>query len=251
MIDFLKNTWYLWAIVLLVAVYRLFRPIVKGWFGEKTIALFLSRLPKEEYTILRDISLTTDTGTTQIDHIVVSLYGIFIIETKNYKGWIFGGEKSPLWTQNIYGKKKSFMNPLLQNYAHVKAVEARLGSYANVPILPIVAFSPNSDLKTKTTSHVVHFQKVNGVIREYHHKVIEPADIAAIVEIICNQDVTSSETRKEHIALIREKKAVIENAEVGGTCPKCSGILVERKGKSGRFIGCSNYPKCRFKKPIP
>ena len=141
MIELILQFWYLWVLVLLIAIYRLFLPTIKGWFGEKTIALFLSRLPKSEYTVLGDIMLSTETGTTQIDHIVVSLYGIFIIETKNYKGWIFGNEQSTQWIQNLYGKKHCFMNPIRQNFAHVKAVEARLEQYTGVPIIPIVAFS--------------------------------------------------------------------------------------------------------------
>lgn len=65
----------------------------------------------EEYTVLNDVILPTQAGTTQINHIVVSPYGVFDIETKNYKGWIFGGVKSTQWTQNIYGRKSNFMNP--------------------------------------------------------------------------------------------------------------------------------------------
>ena len=82
MLDFLLNFWYIWLLVLLTAVYRVFTPTIKGWFGEKKVAGYLSRLP-EECTVLNDVILPTETGTTQIDHIVVSPYGVFVIETKN------------------------------------------------------------------------------------------------------------------------------------------------------------------------
>ena len=66
------------------------KPIIKGIVGEKVISVLLSGLPKEQYILLNDVMLQTDKGTTQVDHILVSVYGIFVIETKNYKGWIYG-----------------------------------------------------------------------------------------------------------------------------------------------------------------
>jgi hypothetical protein len=66
--------------------------------------------------------LPSQGSTTQIDHVLVSVYGIFVIETKNMKGWIFGDERSAQWTQSIFGKKSRFQNPLRQNYRHVKAL---------------------------------------------------------------------------------------------------------------------------------
>lgn len=79
------------------------KPIVKGIVGEQIISALLSGLPKEQYILLNDVMLQTDKGTTQVDHVLVSVYGIFVIETKNYNGWIYGGEYAEQWTQNIYG----------------------------------------------------------------------------------------------------------------------------------------------------
>ena len=78
---------------------------VKGRIGEKKVAKILKSLPETEYRVLSNVMLETSHGTTQIDHVVVSVYGIFVIETKNYKGWIVGSEYSETWTQNLYGEK--------------------------------------------------------------------------------------------------------------------------------------------------
>jgi Zn-finger domain associated with topoisomerase type I len=248
MFDLLINFWYLWVIVILIALYRLFKPAIKGWFGEKTVALCLKTLPQEEYILINDIILPAKNGTTQIDHIVVSIYGVFVIETKNYVGWIFGSEKSAQWTQNIYGKKTKFMNPLFQNFAHTEAIKAKLNNYPNLPIIPIIAFSPSCDLKVKTESHVVYFHRVAGVIKKYKEKVISIGEASNIAQLLTSADMSSHEVKKEHIKSVAAKKEAVENAEVGGICPKCGGQLLERKGKNGVFIGCSNYPKCRFSK---
>ena len=60
------------------------------------------RLDKRIYTLFKNVTLPTEDGTTQIDHIIVSRYGVFVIETKNMKGWIFGNPQQKTWTQKIY-----------------------------------------------------------------------------------------------------------------------------------------------------
>src|SRR5690554_6493192 len=93
------STWYLWVLIILVTIYRIFRPQIKGFIGEKIIAFVLKRLDKEKYTVINDVMVETERGTSQIDHVIVSDYGIFVVETKNYSGWIFGDDKSQYWTQ--------------------------------------------------------------------------------------------------------------------------------------------------------
>ena len=64
----------------------------KGKIGEKVVAGKLERLPKDQYRILNNVMIPTPQGSSQIDHLVVSIYGLFVIETKNYNGWIYGSE---------------------------------------------------------------------------------------------------------------------------------------------------------------
>ena len=118
-------------------------PDWKGQIGEIGVSRKLSDLSPEHYIILNDIMVVSggNTYATQIDHIVVSNYGIFCIETKAYKGWIFGGAKQKYWTQVIYRYKNKFLNPLHQNFAHIKAIEGLLGSHLKAPIVSIIAFT--------------------------------------------------------------------------------------------------------------
>ncbi|MEM9051881.1 MAG: nuclease-related domain-containing protein [Bacteroidota bacterium] len=96
---------------------------LKGWFGEKVVAVGMwAFLDKQVYRRFHDVIVSTSNGTTQIDHILVSQYGIFVIETKNMQGWIFGSEQQASWTQSLYGKKYKFQNPLRQNYRHIKCL---------------------------------------------------------------------------------------------------------------------------------
>ena len=97
----LSAYWYI-GVLLLVAAF-LKSPTGKGLIGELLVNIAINlRLDKTKYKLLKNITLPTDDGSTQIDHIIVSEFGIFVIETKNMKGWIFGSENQKTWTQKIY-----------------------------------------------------------------------------------------------------------------------------------------------------
>jgi DNA topoisomerase-1 len=38
---------------------------------------------------------------------------------------------------------------------------------------------------------------------------------------------------------------------IGEACPECGGDLLERRGRFGKFIACSNYPDCKYKRNLP
>ena len=98
-------------------------PKIKGKIGEIYVTIFLKRLPENKYRVINDLLLAKNGHSTQIDHVIVSIYGIFVVETKFYKGWIFGGENSEYWTQNIYGRKYKLLNPIYQNQGHIRGFE--------------------------------------------------------------------------------------------------------------------------------
>ena len=97
MLDPLLANWYLLLPLIFIGIlFKILKsPIFKGWFGEKMINRGLRKLDPTQYQLFHDLYLPhpTETGTTQIDHVVVSPFGIFVIETKNYRGWIFGNAK--------------------------------------------------------------------------------------------------------------------------------------------------------------
>ena len=121
----------------------------KGAIGEKRVAHILKKLPEDRYKVINNLLIQNNGHKTQIDHIVVSVYGIFVIETKTYQGWIYGGENSDYWTQNIYGNKYLLRNPIHQNYGHIKAVKNILDEYPGLPYISIVAFSRHSECETE------------------------------------------------------------------------------------------------------
>ena len=94
----------------------------KGAQGEKQVARHLRWLNGQKYIVLSDLMLPRRNGLTQIDHVVVSVYGIFVIETKNYHGTICGTDRKEFWMQLLHGRQYSLRNPFRQNYAHIQAL---------------------------------------------------------------------------------------------------------------------------------
>ena len=222
------------------------KPIIKGIVGEKVISVLLSGLPKEQYILLNDVMLQTDKGTTQVDHILVSVYGIFVIETKNYKGWIYGGEYAEQWTQNIYGNKSKFLNPLRQNYGHIVSLMQLL----NLPkeaFIPIVAFAGTATLKIKSKQPVIYFTDIKKVVLQYQNKRFSEEEIVKLAEAISSGKMDGSLVeRVQHVKNIKENISVDREKVMNNVCPKCGGQLTQKKGKYGAFIGCRNYPECRY-----
>jgi restriction system protein len=175
------------GITCLLGFYVLFKifasPTFKGWFGEKMVLRGLRKLDPAQYRVFHDLYLPhpSEQGTTQIDHVVVSPFGIFVIETKNYRGWIFGSAKQAQWTQQIFRKKHKFQNPLHQNKLHVKA----LMQFLNLPedhFHSVVLFIGDTEFKTEMPDNVL-----NGGLTRWIQSRSEPRIIAFTVDRAVSQ----------------------------------------------------------------
>ncbi|MFN2102941.1 nuclease-related domain-containing protein [Finegoldia dalianensis] len=165
-------------------------PRIKGYMGEAMVKMELSSLDKNKYSVINNLVLENSGGntySTQIDHLVISTYGIFSIETKNYKGLICGSEYGKRWIQNIHGNKNEFMNPSLQNYAHIQAVKSILRKYyPNIKYFSIVAFSPDAKIKVKANASIIcKISQVSRKIKELSDKeILNPNDLKKVIELI-------------------------------------------------------------------
>lgn len=126
----------------------------KGKIAEKIVYHKLMQIP-EEYHVIDDVLFMSNGRSTQMDHIVVSPYAVFVIETKGNKGWILGGENSEYWTQIIYKRKSTFYNPIQQNNGHIRFLKFLLKDLGYIPFVPIVVFNNEADLKVNVNNHIV------------------------------------------------------------------------------------------------
>lgn len=238
------------ALFILFRIFLISRPKVKGYMGERAVSSILSRLDRDKYMVLNNVMLKISDKTTQIDHIVVSNYGIFVIETKNYKGWIYGDEHSQHWTQVIYKRKEKLYNPIRQNLGHIKALKEHLKEFPNIPFYSIIVFTLNADLKVDTLTPVVYTTNLLKAILQFNREVISETMKKKIYNYLSTNNITSKEIRNKHVSFIQDSKAVHRQKASNNTCPRCNSSLVLRKGKFGEFNGCSNYPKCRYTLPL-
>lgn len=214
--------WYLIPLFVLAVVIK--SPWFKGQVGEAIVNLsahFL--LDRKTYHLIRNVTLPTEDGTTQIDHLIVSPYGVFVVETKNMKGWIFGGAKQRYWTQKIFRHSQKFQNPLHQNYKHLKTVQSRLG-LTDDQICSLVVFVGDSTFKTPMPDNVTQGLGFIRFIKSYTSVVLTTVQVQTLVEEIAHGRLKPTwRTHREHVKHVQ-------------------GIVEQNQGEAGLAADREDYP---------
>lgn len=179
--------------------------ISKGELGEKKVNTKLSKI--KNYKLIKDVLITNNSGTTQIDHILVGPKGIFVIETKNFSGYIFGNEWDREWTQALFGKRNKFYNPIRQNYGHIKAIENILPKKYIKDIYSIIVFSNECKLKIgETKTPVIYIKKLNRTIKKFQsNNYLDEFEIEEITSILIKENIKRKSIRKRHVKKIQKK----------------------------------------------
>ncbi len=203
---------FAWVIPVIIVFYVakiVFKnPKFKGWLGEKQLDLFtLKKLDPKKYKILSDLYIprSDDQSTTQIDHLLVSPYGVFVIETKNYGHWIFGSEKQAKWTQKIFKVSKQFQNPLRQNKAHIDALVKFLDADESY-FHNLVFFVGNSTFK-KEMPHNVKDRGFRSYIESYQNPLLTPEQVDYIYTALSNYDksLDRKQVAIDHVKFLKMK----------------------------------------------
>ncbi|HWJ77611.1 MAG TPA: nuclease-related domain-containing protein [Niallia sp.] len=186
--------------------------------GEYKIDIQLSQLPKE-YIHLSDIMLKNDkatSGFSQIDHIVITSYGIFVIETKNYQGTIYGGKDRKTWSVN--GKFK-MMNPFIQNYGHIQAIKNHIEEKYHHSFISMVSFTKRCTFKIDE----LDFRKMSSdelivydvELSEYIHRkvsvnkvhnkepILKEDEIKRIYSLLVEANIENHSIREKHVQSLK------------------------------------------------
>ena len=239
----------------------------KGIRGEYLLYQELNLNPnllQNEKYILRNVYIPKPNGgTSEIDLLLIHESGIYVFENKNYSGWIFGDEYKDYWTQTLNGgrrgvDKNKFYNPIKQNRSHVRNLRNYLQiPEEKLPIHSIVVFGDSCEFKNLTLSGstpVIYLKDVTKVVSEIVSKdfpVLSAQEVIGIYEKLLPLTQLTQEEKVAHVEQIAESKAQAEALKSQNICPRCGSSLVLRTAKKGvnannQFLGCSNYPKCRF-----
>jgi restriction system protein len=196
----------LWILPALIVFAILKSPQFKGAVGERRVKrLIRRRLDPSIYREFSNVTVPVGDGTTQIDHIYVCPFGVLVIETKNLRGWIFGGKHQAQWTQIIYRKKVKFQNPLRQNQLHIRALEPLL-SLPTRNFKSIVIFVGRSTFKTEMPDEVCSFSNLIKRIQSIDTRIFSDVQISEICEKIRSVRLEPTQkTHRDHVRRLKRK----------------------------------------------
>lgn len=272
----LLTVWGMWR-------WRRGRAARNGRRGEKRVSRELRRLRKRSNILIDDLLIADKDGrTVQIDHILLSTRGVFVIETKSHKGRISGSEHSQYWQQKLWMQTRSFYNPLLQNATHIRLLSKLL---PGVEPVSVVVFTEASRLEIEADDIVEHrtllrdkhtsrtFNPEESVSRSWWRRrkavVLDESKIVTRLQGLRNEikrrdciyeqdeiellatrlrelNDKSRKSRRDHTRYAREAASKSSRLIRQGVCPRCGSALAIRKGTHGEFLGCTAYPSCRF-----
>ena len=229
-----------------------------GDLGEYKINIQLDQLPKDCKTHSDVMLLNTKSksGYSQIDHIIISPYTIFVIETKNYAGTIYGDIKRPKWSVN---GKFPMMNPLHQNYGHIKAIHNLMPKIDMSQFVSMVSFTKrstfkvNEDLRKIQSNELIVYdteltefitRKLNVLKMTMKSAAFSEEQINEMHLLLSSKNVVDPHLRANHVKQIKSS-ATIEESKVQqitkAVCHTCGNEVSEKVSKY-----CSGN-KVRFK----
>ena len=231
----------------------------KGKQGEYQLSQVLNQLYGYKKILYNLYIFKEDGTTTEIDALLIHPSGIYIFESKNYKGWIFGSENQQYWTQVLSrgrGKsyKNSFFNPIIQNKVHLKWLSYYLNQYTP-NLYSYIVFGNDCQLKeihlNSDRHKVIQTWQVIGAIDQQACQspvYLSPEQIDDLYRMLLPLTKRKQVIKERHINSIAQNK---QRREAEKICPRCQHGLVLRTAAKGskagqQFWGCSNFPRCRF-----
>ncbi len=173
-------------LLITLPVYALFnRAKTKGIIGERMVATML-RLLGRKYITFNHLTIKSRTGQDLIDHVVLSPFGLFVIETENYRGCISGSEDSHNWTLTFRKEITETPNFVQRNQEHIRNLSQLLPQYALGHYIPIVAFTGSTSLKVKEREalNVIHIRSILPRIWKYKKAVFTDAQFKELEQAL-------------------------------------------------------------------
>ena len=217
---------------------------MKGVLGEYRVSRRLNKLASRyEGKVFNDVIIPGDNNrTSQIDHILITPYGVYVIETKNVAGKIYGKEDDQYWTQSLaFGRTKNKLyNPVKQNFTHIYRLKELLET--KVHLESIVVFI-NADISDVDSEAVYTLKELKRLISKKSEKKYTSKQVEAVYQEIKEYKDNPVTSSRGHIKEIKDMQRAVEH----NICPRCGGKLITRTNEEGKeFLGCENYPKCKF-----
>lgn len=178
--------------------------------SEARVARILSdRFGPPDYHLMNHVTLPLKHGTTQVDHILVSRFGVFVIETKDYRGWIFADAGQEKWTQVLFRSKFRFQNPLRQNFLHVETVRALLDFLPRDAVKSVVLFTGAAEFKTSVPFGVFGPSQLIEYLQEQTTEVMSQNRMQfSVGRLETARLAISGKTDVEHVRYLQRRHAI-------------------------------------------
>lgn len=210
--------------------------------AEIKVSNYLGKSIIDEKYMLNNLVIFINNSSTEIDHVLISKKGVFVIETKGHMGHIYGSEDDFNWSQILsYGKTKNkIYNPIKQNNTHIDFLKTIL---KRDDIFKSIIVFPNAKLNVNTKTPTGNLSIINKAI-EGSTINLSKDEINSIYNRLNKLKIENINLKEQHIANLKEKEQLINK----NMCPNCKVSLIRRKGKYGIFYSCPNFPRCSHSK---
>lgn len=184
----------------------------KGKRGEYATSTYLEKIETEDkYLLFNSYIPKRKNEASEIDIILLTRKGIFVIENKNYSGWIFGDEERTKWCETFKSSKNFFYNPILQNRTHIKYLRKFIGEERKIPYISVITFNNHADLRDITVKSQDTFviysaqltKKINDILKTLP-EVLSKEEAESIYHSI-KSIKPSEEVKNAHVEQIQKK----------------------------------------------
>ncbi|MBR1867030.1 MAG: NERD domain-containing protein [Clostridia bacterium] len=245
-----------------IDTHRKYGAELKGQIGEEYVISIINNFKYPNEYLLNDLIIPSLTDkTSQIDHLFINKNGIWVIETKNYSGRIYGMHDSANWTEvvehniiryrrgipRVIGKrhrKYSFRNPIKQNATHIYNLKKTF-DLKGVDVKGLVVFS-DADISGVSAQNVCNLNQMMNYLHNTDEGKLSEKQVKDFFDKFSSYKQNNDISLNTHIENIHK----IQSEIASGICPRCGNQLRKINGKYGDFLGCTAYPKCKFKKKI-
>jgi len=183
-----------------------------GLWGEYLTYLKLRKLPGDKKFLYNCYVPKGDGTFTEIDLIMLHASGVYVFESKNYSGWIFGSEADQYWTQSLRGgRKERFYNPIKQNNAHIRQLMQFIPNLTRESTHSVIVFSERCELRKLSYSTeqqmIVKRNHLNRTMKLHlQRQLSSPIDIDAIYQKLYPQTQLTEQQKQAHIQRVTEIK---------------------------------------------
>lgn len=202
----------------------------KEEIGEYKIEVQLDQLPSE-FKRISNLLLKTAEGIEQIDHLVISPYGFFLLEVKSLAGLIVGEEEDPNWYQSINWRVKAFPNPLSVNLAHIETLQALIEVDETFPFFSFVTFNRRCDLKVISGSVFFDTDILAALLRKAQQEVLSQTEVNMFYDKISQANILDQSIRNEYAARLHKQKITSRPKYGDIRCTICQKPLTERAAR--------------------